>query len=230
MGDGNVDEFRTLWEANRSHFDINEQIKNILWTPLMIASHRRHVELVKYLLFDLKVDPDKNSIDMTALILCCSGSMNIYEDSYDVSPIEEAKTRQICQWLLECKAMVNKANLRRETPLMYAASSGFVSVIKLLLKNKATLEACDVDEKTALFYAVNENRFEATKALIEAGAIVDVEDRYQKTPKQMAEEKGFNELLKLFPPDPVVPFVPNDVTAYNIFMDHIPTAFPEKNA
>lgn len=211
-------------------FDVNEPVRNCDWTPLMMACQVRHVDLVKYLLFELNADPNANSNDMTALILVCCGKMNLYADDAENNSEEESKVLQICEWLIQRQAMINKINLRRETPLMYASLQGFVSVIQLLLNNRAILEACDNDGKTALFYAVNNNRFEATKLLIEAGALIDTEDAFQNTPKRLAMEKGFDDIVALFPPDPIIECVPSSFHSYQTFQDLIPTAFPDKEA
>lgn len=228
---GDVDEFCSVWlESYGLTHDINDLLVNYNWTPLMLACQERHVDLVKYLLFDLNADPNANSNDMTALILACAGKVNLYTDRDENAEQEESKTLQICEWLIECQAMVNKINLRRQTPLMFAASEGFVSVIQLLLNNRAILEACDNDGKTALFYAVCDNRYEATKLLIEAGALVDTEDNFHNKPKTMAFEKGFDNIAALFPPDPIIECVPTCFHSYQTYKDLIPTAFPDKEA
>lgn len=226
---GNVEEFRERWDANDSNRDINKALFHSM-TPLMLACQERHVNLVKYLLFDLNADPNANSNDMNALMLVCIGKIDLYSDRDEVSTEEEGKVLQICQWLLDKQAMIDKTNLRRETTLMHAASNGYVSVIQLLLQNKATLEACDNDEKTALFYAVNGNRLDATKALLEAGAMVDVEDRFHNSPKRLAQENGNDAIVELFPPDPIVKYVDVKFNTYQTYKDLIPTAFPEKEA
>lgn len=228
--EGDINKFKEIWEENRDIFDVNKPLKSFDWTPLMFACQGRHVELVQYLLFELNADPNANSNDWTALMLACSGSFDIYSNTNEVSTEDETRSLQISQWLLDRKAMVDKSNLRRETPLMHAAGKGYVSVIKLLLEQKATLEACDTDGKTALFYAVIENQFDATKALIEAGALIDTENRFRETPKLVAQEKGFDDLLVLFPPDPVFECIPSQFSTYNTHLDLIPTAFPHKES
>lgn len=226
---GDIDKFGELWEADRSNRDINKPLLHG-FTPLMVACQERHVDFIKYLLFGMNADSNANSNDMNALILACSGKIDLYGDPDVISFEEEAKVLQICQLLLDKQVMVDKTNLRRETALMHAASNGYVSVIELLLASKATLEACDADEKTPLFYAVNGNRLEATKALLDAGAMVDVEDRFHNTPKRLAQENGYNDIVELFPPDPVVKFVQSNFNAYLTYKDFIPTVFPEKEA
>lgn len=221
---GKVEEFSSILRAK--HLDVNEPIGSYHWTPLMFACQMRQVQMVKYLLFDLKADPNANCNDMTPLILVCCGRISVYGDDDDDASAEESKVLQICEWLIQCQAMVNKINLRCESPLMYAASKGFISVIQLLLNNRAILEACDNDRKTALFYAVNHNQREATKVLIEAGALTDAEDTFGNTPKRLALEKGFDDIVALLPPDPVIECVPLSFHSYQTYKDLIPTAFP----
>ncbi|XP_031636150.1 uncharacterized protein LOC116349821 [Contarinia nasturtii] len=228
---GRLNEFRSIWMEHRNRLDINQPLLDgSNYTPLMLACQERQLEIIKYFLFELKAETNANSNDMTALILACSGSPNLYADNSDVFPEEEENVRKICEWLIEHNAMVDKANLRRETPLMHAAQNGYTSVIELLLNNRATLEACDNEEKTSLFYAVNNDRYEATKTLIEAGALTDMRDIFGNTPKALAEARNIPRIIALFPPDPIVDYVPNTVYSYNTYMDHIPDAFPEKEA
>lgn len=223
-----LDGFCEIWE--KVHLDIDKSLKTFTWTALMFACQNRHVEFVRYLLFDLKANPNANSSDMTSLILACSGAIDVFGATDDENSTEiEGKVLEICEMLIDHgRAMVDKANFNRETALMYAAGNGFVSVIKSLLDRKATLEACDRDDRTALFYAVKENRFDAVKVLIEAGALIEAEDRFGTTPKQLAQQFGYDNLIELFPPDPIVEFVPNEFTSYDTPYDLIPTAFPEK--
>lgn len=227
---GNVDEFRITWDKYKSQLNVDEPMYSYGHTPLMLACQDRNVELVRYLLFELRADPNANSNDMTALILACMGTFDIDGLRDNVSPEEESDVLQICKMLVEKRAMVGKANLRRETALMHAAANGYLSVIQFLLDKKAALQACDNENKTALFFAIANNRYEATKMLLDKGAMTDVRDRDDQTPKKLAEVLCFDDIIELFPPDPVVPMVPNHVCFYGDYRDLIPTAFPDKEA
>lgn len=218
VSDADIDGFREIWQY--VDLDIDRPLKTFPWTALMYACEKRNVKFVRYLLFELNANPNANSGDMSALILTCSGAIDMYGTMNDHSVREEENTLQICQMLVDGgRAMVDKANLHRETALMYAAGNGFVSVIEYLIDRKATLEACDVEDRTALFYAVKGNHFAAVQVLIEAGALIEAEDRFGTTPKQLAQQLGFDNLLELFPPDPIVEYVPNEFMAYDTVYD-----------
>lgn len=219
--------FSEIWKTVH-HQDIDRPLRTFEWTPLMFACQNRHVEFARRLLTGMHANPNANSNDMTALILACSGPFDMYSTTHDISSKDEENTLKLCEMLIQHGAMVDKANLRRETALMYAAGNGFVSVMKYLLDNGATLEACDRDDCTALFYAIREDRFDAVKVLIEAGALIDAQDRDGRKPKQLAQDSGFDDLLPLFPPDPIYEFVPQQFTSYDTPYDLIPTAFPDK--
>lgn len=225
--ENDYDEFLRYWSRVK-HQDIDRPLRTFEWTALLFACQNRHVEFARRLLTEMHANPNANSNDMTALILACSGPFDIYGTAHDVSSKDEEKTLQLCEMLLDRGAMVDKANLRRETALMYAAGNGFVSVIKYLLGSSATLEACDREDCTALFYAIRENRFDAVRVLLEAGALIEAQDREGRTPKQFAQELGFDDLLELFPPDPIFESVPNEFLSYDTPHDFIPTAFPDK--
>lgn len=225
--DNDYDGFLETWQDVK-HQDIDRSICGFDWTPLMFACQNRHVEFARRLLTEMRANPNANSNDMTALILACSGPFDMYETNHRISAEDERNTLELCKLLLDHGAMIDKANLRRETALMHAAGNNFVSVIRYLLDCRATLEACDRDDRTALFYATLEDRFDAVQLLIEAGALVEAQDREGRTPKQHAQDKGFDDLLPLFPPDPIVESVPNHFKSYDTAFDYIPTAFPDK--
>lgn len=225
--DNDIDGFREIW--SHVHLDVDQPLRTFQWTPLMIACQCRHLEFVRYLLIDLHANANASSNDMSVLILTCLGPYDLFGTTNGISAIDEANVKQICELLLDHgDAMVDKANLRRETALMHAAANGFVTVIKCLLDRKATLEACDVDDRTAIFFAVQGNHFDAVRVLIEAGALTETENRFGSTAKLLAQQMGFDNLLELFPPDPIVEFVPNQFTSYETPYDLIPTAFPDK--
>lgn len=228
LDSGDMVGFKEIWNANDRNLDINAQLRSCQWTPLMIACQGHHMELVDYILSELNADPNASPDDYTPLILACIDPCSIFALHNGNPPDDELNALRICQWLLCRGAMVNKATNLSETPLMFAAQSGYVSVIELLLQKNAAKEAKNNEDETAIFYAVKNNRYDATKALIEAGAIVETVNRFGDTPKSIAQDNGFDSLLDFFPPDPIVEFVPSNFSNYNTYIDLIPTAFPDQ--
>lgn len=228
LDSGDIAGFKEIWNTNGRRHDVDAPLLQCQWSPLMIACQGHHIELVDYILFDLNADPNASPDDYTALILACTDPNSNFALHGSISPDDELNALRICQRLLSRGAMVNKATSMNETPLMFAAQSGYVSVIELLLQNNAAKEAKNNNNETALFYAVKNNRYDATKALIEAGAIVETVNRFGDSPKLIADDNGFEALLEFFPTDPIVEFVPSKFSNYNNYMDLIPTAFPDQ--
>lgn len=69
---------------------------------------------------------------------------------------------------------INKADADGLTPLMNAALSGDLSLVKLVLKKKPDLEFKNTEGDTALAVALTNDQIEISKELIRAGAKVDV--------------------------------------------------------
>ena len=77
---------------------------------------------------------------------------------------------------------------RRATPLHRAASKGDVGIINLLLSLGKNLDinVSDVYGNTPLHLACEGNNFEAAKILIQKGAQIDVKNKEEKTPLELA--------------------------------------------
>jgi ankyrin repeat protein len=68
------------------------------------------------------------------------------------------------------------------TPLLYAARSGAVAVLRRLLAGGADLELSEANAITPLLMAVSNNQVEAAHYLLERGAAIDTADWYGRTP------------------------------------------------
>lgn len=216
-----------LINLNRN-IKINDPLPDFKWTPLLIACQERKVNIVRYLLFELNADPNVHIDMMTPLIVVCNGYKNLHYDSeFDSS--DESEVLQIAEMLLSRNAVINMHNVMGETALMFAAENGYASVIKLLIEKNVSIEAMDNDGKTALMYAVKGNQYEATKTLIEAGSLTDIEDRYNNTPKRLAQENCIEDIKNLFPPNEQIVAVPNDYAFYSTYKDYLPTAYPRED-
>lgn len=218
---------RKLINSNPS-IKINDALPDIKWTPLLIACQERKVNIVRYLLFDLNADPNVHIEMWTPLMVVCNGYKNLLYDS-EFKSSEESEVLEIVEMLLSLNAVINMHNLMGETALMFAAENGYTSVVKLLIEKSVSIEAVDNEGKTALMYAVNGNHYEVTKTLIEAGALMDVKDRYNNTPKRLAQENGAEDIENLFPLDKQTVSVPNDYTFYSTYKDYLPKAYPKED-
>lgn len=223
---GTLVEFKEIW-LKCGLTDVNKPIPRQAWSALMYASHERNVELVKYLLTDLRADPNGYTND-TPLILVCQGG-NSYVIDAEHSMQTEEKVLAIIHELIDHNAIINVSNGQGETAFMFAAQNGFAKVIELLLNNNVSIEACDNGKRTAIFYAIEANRPDIVKQLIDAGALIDVMDRYQDTPKLIAQSYGYDDIEQLLGTDDVTLHVPGDYWSYSTYEDLIPTAFPERN-
>lgn len=86
-------------------------------------------------------------------------------------------------------------------PINQAAWGGHLEVIELLLKAGATVDLPEGEGWTALTFAVIQNHPKMVKRLLAAGA-----NRHYKTYKgtalELAQAKGFTEIIRLLTPSP----------------------------
>ncbi len=91
-------------------------------------------------------------------------------------------------------------------PIHYAAENGHAAIVDYLAsqlgynvcqKTVFSLFTEVPEEKTALHFAVENNHLKVVQVLLKHGADVLESDQNQKTPIEIAKEKGYLELLKL---------------------------------
>ncbi len=75
--------------------------------------------------------------------------------------------------MLASGAVADQADIRGQTPLMWAASSGHVEAMKLLLKAGAKVNRVSRSGFTPLFFAIKSGVLPATQLLLDAGAQTD---------------------------------------------------------
>ncbi|KIW24505.1 hypothetical protein, variant [Cladophialophora immunda] len=91
----------------------------------------------------------------------------------------------------------SKDREKGRTPLMWAAASGFVAVVKLLLEKEANLEVKDYNSRTPLSNAAYYGHETVVKLLLEKGADLEVQDKIGRTPLSWAACDGNEVVVKL---------------------------------
>ena len=86
---------------------------------------------------------------------------------------------------------------KKITPLVYAASLGYIDIVRLLLQNGAAIDGTDIHGNTALIEAASKGHTEITRLLIDHNAKVNTTGFYKNTPLIAAATSGHNEIIKL---------------------------------
>jgi ankyrin repeat protein len=143
-------------------------------TPLILASERGHVGVVRWLLDKEAAIDERDCFDWTALWLACS---------YGRAPV--------VRLLMERGADPTIANGLGATPLMAASNGGHLEVVRLLLGHPSaeTIINCrDHYGKTALSEACDYGRGGVVRALLGSGADPTIAHNNGRTPMAMAKQ------------------------------------------
>lgn len=160
---------------------LNKQ-SSVGWTPLLIASHRGHMELVNTLLanharvdvFDIE---GRSALHLAA------------ERGYE----------QVCDALLTNKAFINSKSRVGRTALHLAAMNGFTHLVKFLIRDhNAVIDILTLRKQTPLHLAAGNGQIEVCKLLLELGANIDATDDLGQKPIHVAAQNNFSEVAKLF--------------------------------
>jgi len=101
-------------------------------------------------------------------------------------------------FLLKKGANANICNLKKESPLHFAACFNFTEICDALLRNGAWIEAEDENGETALHWAVREEYKDVTQLLLREGANADHPNEDGCTPREMTELDSTKELHIIF--------------------------------
>jgi ankyrin repeat protein len=190
----------------RQGIDVNDRD----WgrTPLMTAALKGHLDIVKLL---IKKGADIHARDLegkTALYLAAlrvhtkvATFLRKHGAQLDfVTAIRLGDLREV-QRLVKEGADVNSKDIYGGTPLMIAAGTGNLEIVRLLLDNGADINATrDGSDATALMNAVKGSNVEVVKLLIEKGAdvntVVEMGDE-NMTAMDFAAISGNVEILKM---------------------------------
>ncbi|XP_026668221.1 serine/threonine-protein phosphatase 6 regulatory ankyrin repeat subunit A isoform X2 [Ceratina calcarata] len=152
------------------------------WTPLLIAAHRGHMELVTNLLanharvdvFDLE---GRSALHLAA------------EHGY----------LQVCDALLANKAFINSKSRVGRTALHLAAMNGYSHLVKFLVQDHgAAIDVLTLRKQTPLHLAAGAGQLEVCKLLLELGASIDATDDQGQKPIHAAAMNNYAEVAQLF--------------------------------
>ncbi|CAH1403231.1 unnamed protein product [Nezara viridula] len=152
------------------------------WTPLLIASHQGHLEMVNTLLNNhARVDVFDNE-GRSALHL--AGERGYLE---------------VCDSLLSHKAFINSKSRVGRTALHLAAMMGYANLCKFLVTDhNAVIDILTLKKQTPLHLAAAAGQLEVCKLLLELGANIDATDDRGQKPIHVAAQNNYPEVAQLF--------------------------------
>lgn len=160
---------------------LNRQ-SSIGWTPLLIASHRGHMDLVNNLLANHARVDVFDTEGRSALHLAA-----------------EKGFLDVCDALLTNKAFINSKSRVGRTALHLAAMNGFTHLVKFLIKeHNAVIDILTLRKQTPLHLAAASGQMEVCQLLLDLGANIDATDDLGQKPIHVAAQNNYSEVAKLF--------------------------------
>ncbi|XP_028981974.1 serine/threonine-protein phosphatase 6 regulatory ankyrin repeat subunit A [Diachasma alloeum] len=152
------------------------------WTPLLIAAHRGHLDIVENLLanharvdvFDLE---GRSALHLAA------------EHGY----------QKVCDALLASKAFINSKSRVGRTALHLASMNGNTDLVRFLVQDhSAVIDVLTLRKQTPLHLAAGSGQLEVCKLLLELGASIDATDDQGQKPIHAAAMNNYAEVAQLF--------------------------------
>lgn len=176
-----LSEMLTHMNATETQRAMNRQ-SSVGWTPLLIACHKGHMELVTTLLAN-------------------HARVDVF-DSEGRSALHLAAERgflQVCDALLTNKAFINSKSRVGRTALHLAAMNGYAHLVKFLIRDhNAVIDILTLRKQTPLHLAAGNGQLEVCKLLLELGASIDATDDLGQKPIHVAAQNNFSDVAKLF--------------------------------
>ncbi|XP_012062616.1 PREDICTED: serine/threonine-protein phosphatase 6 regulatory ankyrin repeat subunit A [Atta cephalotes] len=152
------------------------------WTPLLIAAHRGHMELVTTLL------ANHGRVDVFDL-----------EGRSALHLAAEHGYLQVCDALLANKAFINSKSRVGRTALHLAAMNGYTHLVRFLVQDHgAAIDVLTLRKQTPLHLAAGAGQLEVCKLLLELGASIDATDDQGQKPIHAAAMNNYAEVAQLF--------------------------------
>ncbi|KAJ5093867.1 hypothetical protein N7456_009728 [Penicillium angulare] len=193
---GHLEIVRLLIECDPT--TVNAQ-DNFWDTPIIIATRRGDINMVRYLLGANARARHSNRLRQAPLHLAISeGSVDMCE-----LLIEHERINRPNLWARMCyDTPVVETKARGEDtpgrPLDIAVSKGHIRIVELLLRSKMVSPAALNGNKIPLFHcAVNDRNRELARIFLECGVPIDMKGRYKNRALHLAAEKGDVKMVEL---------------------------------
>eukprot|EP00040_Diaphanoeca_grandis_P035755 m.225530 g.225530 ORF g.225530 m.225530 type:complete len:860 (-) comp33462_c1_seq3:94-2673(-) len=202
----------------RHDANVNAQLKQTGWTPLMFAAQAGEVDVVQTLMAS-KADPNQvNILDMTPLDIAVAAKHDKVEkllskktdtmrsttrqnilSKLDIFEATKSGNYDRTKDILKADPKsVNKKDPDGATCLMFAAMRGHMDIVALLIDNNAAIDEQDsLSGWTALMNAVYYGYNSIARCLIDAGATVSIQARNGCTAFDIASIIGDTEIVRL---------------------------------
>jgi uncharacterized protein len=191
-------------------------------TPLVNACLRGRTEIVDCLL-STGANPNLPREDGLLPIVAIFSAPEMikalsgWDDNLTANNLPDRMAR-IVELLLEAGADPNSYGFMGQTALMTAAAQGYLPIVLLLINKGADVNAIEdfsrgivhillkgseakiaetVQLKTALIYAVEQERTKVVAELLKSGADLNIADRKNRLPIDIAIQAGYTEIIKL---------------------------------
>uniref|UniRef100_T1J4E4 Ankyrin repeat, SAM and basic leucine zipper domain-containing protein 1 n=1 Tax=Strigamia maritima TaxID=126957 RepID=T1J4E4_STRMM len=164
-------------------FDVNDLLKGG-WTALLYSCSGGFYRVVQYLI-EHGADPNIGKDRYSPLMAACASAK------------PEDDVLLCVRHLLNAGAKINIVEKHEMTPLMFAAKTGKLEVVKLLIEGGADVNAKDSRGWQPLWWATNFGHGDVVKFLLEKGADPKHLGDDGETVQEVATNKGYNQIAEV---------------------------------
>lgn len=185
-------------------------------TPLVLASQKGPLEVVKELLFrgaspltvtltgstSLLQAAHFGHLEVVRLLLDNGAMMEManYKNTTPLMRASQEGREEVVQLLLSRGAKVNRRNNEHMSALMLASQRGHATIVDLLLKHKADVDAMTAQRSTSLMLACKREHISVVRVLVTFGCELYMKDSRGRAARDVATRKNSKALLKLLEP------------------------------
>lgn len=149
---GDLDEVKKMIESNNTNNDETT-------LPILIASYRGHIPIVKYLI-ENGSSPDDYDTNFEG-----HSSLMIFIENNDIDGIK---------LLLDKNCNIEHKNAVGQTAILLAVELGYINIVKILIDHGANVNVLDETGFSPLFIAISLKNKKIINLLIESGANVNL--------------------------------------------------------